>query len=245
MAELGSHQLDACSIFLGKVHPIAVSGLGGKFFYKDDRECDDHVFVTFEFPGPNYYADPARKVVKDRNDVVVVTYSSINTNSFEPYGECVMGSRATMVVEQERDIMLYPERNPNSKPSDAPKGVTQSVVSAGGGKPAVESSGSTGALEPAKAAGGAAAGGQAGPPSRGYREEMEDFAYRIRMWNQGDKKDRVLPRCHGRVAMADAIIALTSNVAMRKHDRIEFKHEWFDDKSSEVPDGDMKAEVIA
>jgi predicted dehydrogenase len=30
MAELGSHQLDACSIFLGKVHPIAVSGYGGK-----------------------------------------------------------------------------------------------------------------------------------------------------------------------------------------------------------------------
>ena len=30
MAELGSHQLDACSIFLGKVHPLAVSGVGGK-----------------------------------------------------------------------------------------------------------------------------------------------------------------------------------------------------------------------
>src|SRR5207249_4155774 len=32
MAELGSHQLDACSIFLGKVHPLAVSGFGGKIF---------------------------------------------------------------------------------------------------------------------------------------------------------------------------------------------------------------------
>ena len=31
MAELGSHQLDACSIFLGKVHPLAVSGVGGKY----------------------------------------------------------------------------------------------------------------------------------------------------------------------------------------------------------------------
>src|SRR5207247_204162 len=30
MAELGSHQLDACSIFLGKVHPLAVTGVGYK-----------------------------------------------------------------------------------------------------------------------------------------------------------------------------------------------------------------------
>src|SRR5204862_5376548 len=51
MAELGSHQLDACSIFLGKKHPLAVTGVGGKFFYTDDREVEDHVFCSFEFPG--------------------------------------------------------------------------------------------------------------------------------------------------------------------------------------------------
>ena len=50
MAELGSHQLDACSIFLGKKHPLAVTGIGGTFFYKDGREVDDHVFTIFEFP---------------------------------------------------------------------------------------------------------------------------------------------------------------------------------------------------
>src|SRR5262249_30764118 len=65
MAELGSHQLDACSIFLGKVHPLAVQGVGGRFYYRDGddhpdrqepgRQADDGVFVTFEFPGPNYY----------------------------------------------------------------------------------------------------------------------------------------------------------------------------------------------
>ncbi len=54
MAELGSHQLDACSIFLGKKHPLAVTGIGGTFFYTDGREVDDHVFVTFEFPGKDY-----------------------------------------------------------------------------------------------------------------------------------------------------------------------------------------------
>src|SRR5262249_12281855 len=71
MAELGSHQLDASSIFLGKAHPLAVSGVGGKIFYHDDREVDDHVFVTFEFPGPKYYADD-HKSINDRNDIVVV-----------------------------------------------------------------------------------------------------------------------------------------------------------------------------
>src|SRR5208282_2757087 len=101
MAELGSHQLDACSIFLGKVHPLAVSGVGGKFFYKDNREIDDHVFVTFEFPGKNHESD--------KNDVVVVTYSSISTNSFESYGECVMGSKATLLVELENNAMLFPD----------------------------------------------------------------------------------------------------------------------------------------
>src|SRR5947208_12419385 len=85
MAELGSHQLDACSIFLGKVHPLAVSGVGGKFFYHDDREIDDHVYCTFEFPGKGHFGDKEQKTIKDKNDVVVVTYSSINTNSFEAY----------------------------------------------------------------------------------------------------------------------------------------------------------------
>src|SRR5205823_13823010 len=71
MAELGSHQLDACSIFLGKVKPIAVTGVGGKFFYKDDREAEDHVFCTYEFPGKNYWADGQEfTTVKDPNDRV-------------------------------------------------------------------------------------------------------------------------------------------------------------------------------
>jgi predicted dehydrogenase len=249
MAELGSHQLDACSIFLGKVHPLAVSGIGTRSFYREqyrnhEREVDDHVFVTFEFPGDTYYADKNLKAIQDKNDVVVVTYSSISTNQFEPYGECVTGTHGTMLVEQEASVMLFPQPNPN-KPADAGKATTTTIATAGGGKPAADSAGSTGTLEPAKtlATGQPALGG--GPPSRGYREEMEDFAYCIRMWNQADKKDRRLPRCHGRVAMADAIIALTSNVAMRKRQRIEFDPRWFDPASREVPDADMKPEPVA
>jgi len=243
MAELGSHQLDACSIFLGKVHPLAVSGVGGKFFYHDDREADDHVFVTFEFPGPNYYADKEYGSVKDKNDIVVVTYSSINTNSFEPYGECVMGTHGTMLVEMERDIMLFPQPNPN-KASDPAKGMAVTVSTVSGGKPALDSSATTGTVEPAKALAAGQASLGSGPPSRGYREEMEDFAYCVRMWNQTSKSERRLPRCHGRVAMADAIVALTSNQAMRSRKRIEFRPEWFQAESREVPDPEMHSATV-
>jgi predicted dehydrogenase len=235
MAELGSHQLDACSIFLGKVHPLAVSGVGGKYFYRDDREVDDHVFVTFEFPGQHYYKNKERTEIGDKNDIVVVTYSSINTNSFEPYGECVMGSRGTMVVESEQKVMLYTE-------GGAARSTAVTVASAGGGKPALDSSATTG---PSAAAALETGGKAIGPVSRGYREEMEHFAYCVRMWDQVSKAERPLPRCHGRVAMADAIIALTSNLAMNTHQRIEFKPEWFEAGNPAVPDPDMKPEIIS
>lgn len=253
MAELGSHQLDACSIFLGKVHPLAVTGVGTKSFYRDeyksgDREVDDHVFVTFEFPGPDYYEKDAdgkpTSKVKDKDSVVVVTYSSINTNSFEPYGECVMGDRATMVVENEQSIMLFPERNPNKKADEKPSGVA--VSTAGGGKPVTESAGSTGALAPAKVGQNAI-----GPVvSRGYTEEMAHFAYCVRMQDkektdEGKQKWQRTPRCHGRVAMADAIIALTSNLAMKRQKRIEFRPEWFEAENAAVPDPEMKPEIVS
>lgn len=237
MAELGSHQLDACSIFLGKVHPLAVSGTGGKYFYKDDRECEDHVYCTFEFPGRNYY-DEAGKV-KDKHDIVVVNYSSINTNSFEPYGECVMGTRGTLITQEEQEVMLYPAQGPAGGRATA---VT--VTTAKTGQPVLSADPSPSGPSPAQTAGAQAIGG--GPVSRGYKEEMEHFAYCIRMREEGaSKEDRPKPRCHGRVAMADAIIALTSNQAMRKGQRIEFQPDWFKAESAEVPDKDMIPEVVS
>jgi predicted dehydrogenase len=221
MAELGSHQLDACSIFLGKKHPLAVTGVGGTYFYTDGREVDDHVFTMFEFPGTTAH------------DRVIVTYSSINTNSFDGYGEMVMGSRGTMVVSQEAEILLFKEAgNPlNSR-------TTSVTVENAGKKPVLETSPSTAGPSKAAALGSLAAGEVV---SRGYREELEHFAYCIRH-NKSAKDDfyadeEHLPRCRGEVAMADAIIALTSNIAMRENRRIAFDDRWFNYKSPEVPDG--------
>ena len=117
MVELGSHQMDAASIFLGHVHPVAVQGYGGKNFYgikgvgpkdkwNDHREIYDQIFVTYEFPGKQYH--------EDQDDICAVTYSSISTNRFEPYGEMVYGSRATLIMKEEKEALLYKESGPNS-----------------------------------------------------------------------------------------------------------------------------------
>jgi predicted dehydrogenase len=256
MAELGSHQLDACSIFLGKKHPLAVSGVGGKFYYTDDREVDDHVFVTFEFPGADYHAvdkdgmpikgkDGKLVLQKPKDDIVVVTYSSLSTNAFEKYGECLMGSRGTMVVEEEQRVMLFAERDPNLKGAGDPRSTSVTVVSSAKGAPILDASSTSGPADAGPNPQAAAGGGASGPVSRGYREEMEDFAYCVRMFEQASEKDkeqwRLKPRCHGRVAMADAIIALASNAAMHTRQRIVFEDEWFDPASDKLPKWDRQA----
>jgi len=227
MAELGSHQMDAASIFLGKVHPIAVQGYGGRNFYgvkgvgspdkqADDREIDDHVYVTFEFPGPNYDMD--------QNDKCIVTYSSINTNRFEPYGEMVYGSRGTLIMKTEKEAMLWKEAGGGAK-----GGVEQrlyAVAGDDGSAPVLDSYETT-----APSAAATEVKGNAASISRGYTEEMEHFCYCIR-----EGKDEL--RCNGTVAMADAIMALTANLAMAHQKRIVFKDEWFDPNNPAVPETD-------
>ncbi|MGF1580306.1 MAG: Gfo/Idh/MocA family protein [Gemmataceae bacterium] len=243
MAELGSHQLDACSIFLGGVRPIAVSSVGGKYFYEDDREVEDHVFCTYEFPGPKFFKEGIENPdhtnsehIQDRNDVVVVTYSSINTNDFEGYGECVMGTRGTLVVEKERSAMLWGLGSRSTKMG----------VNTSGGQAAIDTYASDyvpTATENADAARGRSSVGDA--ISRGYREEMEHLAYIIRMQDQGMESDQaqLKPRCGGRKAMADAIMALTANVAMANKQRIEFDSDWYDvAKLDKVPDDSRNIE---
>jgi len=206
--------------------------------------------VTAEVEGD--FNKDGKPDIKNHNDVVVVTYSSINTNSFEPYGECIMGSRGTMVVEQEQNVYLYGEKDPNVKEAGGPKSMAVTVAKVDPGKAVLDSSSTTGGPSgpPTAVAGAAAGGAAAGPVSRGYREEMEHFAYCIRMFNQAGtdqerKKWQLTPRCHGRVAMADAIIALTSNQAMRQQKRIDFQDSWFRDDSTEVPDPDMRVEEVS
>jgi len=217
MAELGSHQLDAAGIFISglredgeKALPLSVSAVGIRSLFPLDRDCEDHVYCTYEFPGPEYEKDPNKKIG--------VVYSSINGNGFGGYGETVLGTKGTLILEREAEVMLFS--------SDA--GTTTNVTVSKN-----EKGGAT--LDTTQSGGGEAAIGKqatAGPVSRGYTEELEHWAWCIR---NPDPKNQ--PRCQPKVALGDAVIALVSNQAMREARRIDFKKEWFEIDSDETPEG--------
>ncbi|REJ66696.1 MAG: gfo/Idh/MocA family oxidoreductase [Planctomycetota bacterium] len=221
MVELGSHQLDAASIFIhasagehaeGKhgVHPLTVYGVGGRHIFPHDRDADDHVYCGFEFPGPGYE--------NDKNKKIVVTYSSINGNGFGGYGETVMGTKGTLIVDRERDFQVLTT------------GAATTVSSAkGDGGPTLDTTESGAPMAVQKAA--------SGPVSRGYTEQIEHWAWCIRNPAPEHK-----PRCGPEVAMADAVIALVANQAIREGRKITFAESWFDLNSNETPDGSKPQE---
>ncbi len=246
MAELGSHQLDASSIFIAalsketgkKVHPLTVNAVGGRHLFPFDRDADDHVYCMFEFPGQGYdysfdvgYKDIVNSLPDPQNGVpsyeqdnhkkIVVSYSSINGNGFGGYGEVVMGTKATLVLDREKEVMLYPIAGTYTKAGVKEKG--DSVV--------LDTSAS-GDAAPAKTA---EAGG---PVSRGYKEEIEHWA-----WCIGENDFSNQTRCNGEVALGDAVIALAAKQAIKNsqnpaigHGHIQFEPGWFKIESDEVPE---------
>lgn len=222
MAELGSHQLDAAGIFISAMHgegkkvkPLTVTALGNRSIFPADREVDDHVYCMYEYPAPGYDEDPNKKIV--------VTYSSINGNGFGGYGEVVMGTEGTLILEQEQNVMLY-------KGSSRDTRVT--VGKSKSGAPVLDTTESGGAGAVAAVS---ATPGYAAPPSRGYTEEMEHWAWCIRNPDPANQ-----PRCKPEVALADAVIALVSNIALgntEQQPRISFEADWFDIDSDVTPEG--------
>lgn len=219
MAELGSHQLDASGIFVSaqrseKAKPLSVTAVGVRSLFDHDRDVDDHVHCIYEYPGKDF--DPQDEAKKQKK--VIVSYSSINGNGFGDYGEVVMGTKGTLLLEREQEVMIYKDSSTTTKVS---------VAKGKDGAPVLDTTASGGA-----AAAVAKAALESGPVSRGYTEEIEHWAWCIR---NPDPKNQ--PKCHPEVAMADAIIALTTNLAIRKNERIDFKPEWFDINSDETPEG--------
>jgi predicted dehydrogenase len=154
------------------------------------------------------------------NKKIVVSYSSINGNGFGGYGEIVMGTKGTLVLEKEKDLLMYQGSNTTTRVGvkDSDSGPTMDTQASGEAGPV------------AKAA-------ETGPVSRGYTEEIEHWAYCIR-----NPDPENVPRCRPEVALGDAVIALTTNVAIKaansgKGGFIEFKDEWYDINSDETSDG--------
>ena len=256
MAELGSHQLDASSIFISalrddgqKAHPIAVHGAGGRNTFPHDRDAEDHVYCMFEFPGPGYAAPPQDNKDKygyydpytaypakgipsyeeNPNKKIIVTYSSTMGNGYGSYGEVVMGSKGTLILAREQEVLLQKAGVPTN--TNIKVTVTDQK-----NKKAVMDSYETGGGPAASLAKSAE-----GPISRGYTEEIEHWAWCIR--NPSSENQ---PKCTGKVALGDAIMALTAKRAIansnssdpkkRSQSYIAFQEEWFDPESPETPD---------
>jgi len=251
MAELGSHQLDAAEIFISalrkdgkKSHPLNVHAVGGRHLFPPTRQAEDHVYCMFEFPGPAYppdfpfgYYDPVNNVPDPKKGVpsydedptkkIVVTYASINGNGFGGYGEVVLGTRGTLVLDREKEAMLFAANSTS----------TSVKVKADKGGPTMDTQASGEAPAAAKAQ------AAEGPISRGYTEEIEHWAWCIRNPDPAN-----IPRCNPEVSLADAVIALTANTAIKnansgKGGYLVFKDEWYDMDRDETPDGsDVAAE---
>jgi predicted dehydrogenase len=216
MAELGSHQLDAASIFIAAAHdgkkqyPLNVAAAASRSIFPPDRDVEDHVYCIFEFPAPGYDPKDTHHGAKKK---IGVQYSSINGNGFGGYGEIVHGTNGGFVLEREQTLSPF-------KGAEVQATVASGPASVG---PTLDTQ--------ASAAVAVAAGAGGGPVSRGYREELEHWAWCIR-----NRSRENMPRCHPEVALTDAVIALTANKAAREGRRIEFKKEWFDIESNLTPD---------
>ncbi len=210
MAELGSHQLDAASIFVGAAHgekklPLTVMAAAARPIFPPDRDVESHVFCILEFPAPGYDAkDPIARRKK-----IGVQYASVNGNGFGGYGEIVFGTQGTLILAREQELI------PPEKPD------TSVSVSAAAAL-------DTQASGPQQQLGQA----EAREVSRGYREELEHWAWCIR--NPAPENQ---PRCPPKVALADAVIALSANQSAREGRRIVFDPKWFDPMEKETPEG--------
>jgi predicted dehydrogenase len=228
MAELGSHQLDAAGIFVHamhkavnpkaeKPHPLCVAAAGDRPLFPADRDVEDHVYCIFEYPLPGYDAnDPIAKQRK-----IGVQYASINGNGFGGYGETVFGTEGTLILESERDAMLFKTHEVASKTKVvSAKNKDNKDIAAlkvdENGDPESAAIGTLGTLT----------------AKRGYTEELEHWAWCIR-----NRSPENLPHCHPKVALGDAVIALVANMAAREERPIDFKEEWFDIYSDATPEG--------
>lgn len=229
MAELGSHQLDAASIFIAAMHggkkqyPLAVSATATRTIFPGDlktdaidRDVDDHVHCVYDYAGPGY--DKTDELGKQRK--ITVAYSSINGNGFGGYGETVFGTKGTLLIETEKEALFYDRAEVNLKTIIEKKGNELVVSRADDGDPL-----------------SAAIALQAtyGDVSRGYCEQIEHWAWCIRENPEADHA-KPMPKCYPEVAMADAVIALTTNIAAARGETVEFDTAWFDHTSDATPE---------
>jgi len=235
MVELGSHQIDAAAIFMAanrdyyldkigsdeprgeKVYPLKVHVSSNRNIFGLDREVCDHVTVLVEYPAPDY--DPT--TVAGRMRTVCMQYSTINGNGFGTYGEIVYGTDGTLVLTQELRSELFRAGGADAAARVAARAAEAASLDTQASGPEHE-----------------AAGGGAAEVSRGYNEQLQHFAWCIR--NNPNATDPIMqPRCHPKVALADSVISLVTNIAADTGQSIEFNDKWFDIDDDATPEAEI------
>lgn len=90
MAELCSHQIDIVN-WMTDSRPLKVTGFGGIDYWKDGRETNDNVRTIYEYPGG-----------------IKANVSSILSNAYKGFAIRMLGSKATIEVQQSK-AFLYGE----------------------------------------------------------------------------------------------------------------------------------------
>jgi hypothetical protein len=83
-----------------------------------------------------------------------------------------------------------------------------------------------------------AVGGAKAEVSRGYTEELQHWAWCIRV-NPKVKDESLQPRCHPKIALADSVISLVTNIAADKGESITFDKNWFEIDHDATPETDI------
>jgi hypothetical protein len=180
--------------------------------FGSDREVADHVTAMVEFPSWDY--DANSKVGRKRK--IAVQYSTINGNGFGGYGEVVYGTEGTLVLATEATSEIMKSGGATAVKSDT-AAVALDTQASGPAQAAVSASG-------------------ASEVSRGYQEEIEHWAWCVRV-NPKNRDKKLQPRCKPEVALTDAVIALVTNEAAVKGGKMKFEESWFDISSDDTPEG--------
>jgi predicted dehydrogenase len=192
-AELCSHQLNATNWYVNAA-PTAVHAYGGVHRYRDGREAHDHVYAIFEYPKG-----------------LTATFSSIESNAADQRYETFFGTKATLVMYNESEAMLFDE---TAGAQSAATGVEVSRTPSGAGVEASET-------KPANSGRPSASAGSAPPaPNETTRAsatelEISGFCSAIRTGTPLEcGPDRAFDSARACIAACEAAIANSTKVAI-------------------------------
>jgi hypothetical protein len=122
-----------------------------------------------------------------------------------------------MILEKEAELQIFRDESASKVATKSETGPTLDTQSSGPAQKAV-------------------GGGAKADVSRGYTEEMEHWAWCIRV-NPNNKDKALQPRCYPKIALGDAVIALGTNISAELGQSLDFKESWFDIDSDDTPEG--------